>query len=401
MGNAGDNMKKTIRDFDLKNKTVIIRCDFNVPMKDGIITDNNRIVNSLPNIKYAKEHYAKVVLMSHLGRVKTAQDKLTKSLKPVAGELADLLKEPIKFVNTTHGKVLEDSIKDLKAGEILLMENTRFEDVPGNYESKNNAKLGAYWASLGDIYINDAFGTCHRKHASNVGIATHLPSGIGFLVENELNIITKALRNPKRPFIVILGGAKVSDKIGVTKNLVNIADYILVGGGIANTFLKAKGISVGKSLVDDDSISFCKEMLEKYSDKIILPIDALTSIEVSDKTPVEKRMIEDIHNDDIILDIGKKTIELYRPILEDSATVVWNGTVGMTELNNYIHGTDAICKIISKAFATTIIGGGDTAGAVISLGYKEKMSHISTGGGASLELLEGKKLPGIEIIDNV
>lgn len=394
-------MKKTIRDFDLKDKIVIIRCDFNVPMKDGIITDNNRIVSSLPTIRYAIEHDAKVVLMSHLGRVKTEEDKKTKSLKPVAEELADLLKQPIKFVNTTHGPILENSIKQLQPKEVLLMENTRFEDVPGNYESKNNPSLGAYWAGLGDIYINDAFGTSHRAHASNVGIATHLPSGIGFLVERELNVMGASIENPKHPFTVILGGAKVSDKIGVTKNLVNIADHILLGGGIANTFLKAKGYPVGKSLVDEESIEFCKEMLSQYPDKIILPVDVVTSTEISNDTPVKKQMVEEVLETDIILDLGEKTIELYKPILEDSETIVWNGTVGMTELNNFIHGTDALCGIISKAFATSIIGGGDTAGAIIGLGYKEKMSHISTGGGASLELLEGKKLPGIEIIDNI
>lgn len=394
-------MKKTIRDFDLTNKIVIIRCDFNVPMKHGTISDNNRIVSSLPTIQYAISNQAKVVLMSHLGRVKTEEDKKEKSLKPVAEELADLLKKPIKFVNTTHGTILEESIKEMQPGEVLLMENTRFEDVPGNYESKNNPNLGKYWASLGDIYINDAFGTSHREHASNVGIATYLPSGIGFLIEQELNVMGKAIENPKHPFTVILGGAKVSDKIGVTRNLVNIADHILVGGGIANTFLKSKGYDVGKSLVDEESLSFCKEMLEQYSDKIILPIDVVSSPEISNDTPVKKQMIEEVTQADIILDLGPKTIELYKPILEDSETIVWNGTVGMTELNNFVHGTEALCGIISKVFATTIIGGGDTAGAVIGLGYKEKMSHISTGGGASLELLEGKKLPGIDAIDNI
>ncbi len=393
-------MKKTIRDYELENKTVLIRCDFNVPMKDGIITDNNRIVSSLETIQYAIDHKAKVVLLSHLGRVKTEEDKKTKSLKPVAEELANLLNMPIKFVNTPHGEILETSIKEMKPGEVLLMENTRFEDVDGKYESKNNEQLGAYWASLGDIYINDAFGTSHRSHASNVGIASHLPSGVGFLIEKELNVMGKALENPEHPFVVILGGAKVSDKIGVIENLVKKADTILLGGGIANTFLKAQGYELGKSLVDDESLEFCLKMLKEYPDKIILPVDVVSAKEISDTVPVKKSGLDEIEADDIVLDLGNKTIELYENYLSDSATIVWNGTVGMSELNSFCHGTKALCDIISKAVATTIIGGGDTAGAVIGLGYREKMSHISTGGGASLELLEGKVLPGIDIIDN-
>lgn len=394
-------MKKTIKDYQLENKTVIIRCDFNVPMKNGIITDNNRIIASLETIKYAINNKGKVILMSHLGRVKTEEDKNGKSLKPVAEELANLLNIPIKFVNTTHGTILEDSVKELLPGEVLLMENTRFEDINGDYESKNNPELGKYWANLGEIYINDAFGTSHRSHASNVGIASHLPSGVGFLIEKELEVMGKSLDEPGHPFIVILGGAKVSDKIGVIENLVNKADTILVGGGIANTFLKAKGYELGKSLVDNDSIEFCDRMLKLYSDKIILPLDVVCASEISDDVPTKKVSVDEISKDDIILDIGTRTIELYETYLNDSALTVWNGTVGMTELNNFIHGTEALCDIISKAFAISIIGGGDTAGAVINLGYKEKMSHISTGGGASLELLEGKKLPGIEVIDNV
>lgn len=394
-------MKKTIKDFNLQNKTVLIRCDFNVPMQDGVITDNNRIVSSLSTIQYAIQQQAKVVLLSHLGRVTTEEDKLQKTLKPVAEMLADLLDMPIRFVNTTHGEILEQSIQELKPGEVLLMENTRFEDVPGKFESKNNPSLGKYWASLGDIYINDAFGTSHRSHASNVGIASHLPSGIGFLIEQELQVMGGSITNPEHPFVVILGGSKVSDKIGVIQNLVHIADKILVGGGIANTFLKAKGYEIGASLVDNESLDFCKEMLTRYPDKIILPVDVVTATEISDQAPVKKCSVDAVMTSDIILDLGPDTIDLYRTQLKDSATIVWNGTVGMTELNNFIHGTKALCDIISKEIATTIIGGGDTAGAVIGLGYKEKMSHISTGGGASLELLEGKVLPGIDIIDDM
>lgn len=393
-------MKKTIRDYELENKTVLIRCDFNVPMKDGIITDNNRIISSLETIRYAIKNHAKVVLLSHLGRVKKEEDKNTLSLKPVAEELADLLNMPIKFVNTTHGNILETSIKEMKPGEVLLMENTRFEDIDGNYESKNNAKLGEYWASLGDIYINDAFGTSHRAHASNVGIASNLPSGIGFLIEKELNVMAATIENPEHPFVVILGGAKVSDKIGVIENLVTKADTILLGGGIANTFLKAKGYELGKSLVDNDSLDFCLTMLKQHSDKIILPVDVVSAKEISDTAITKKTNVNGLEQDDIVLDLGDKTLKLYNTYLKDSATIVWNGTVGMSEINNFAHGTKTLCQMISKAVATTIIGGGDTAGAVIGFGYQEKMSHISTGGGASLELLEGKTLPGIDIIDD-
>lgn len=391
-------MIKTIRDYDLENKTVLIRCDFNVPMKDGIIKDYNRIEQSLKTIKYAIDRNAKVVLFSHLGRIKTEEDKKKNTLKPVAEALANYLEIPIKFVNVTRGKVLEESVKELMPGEVLLVENTRFEDLDGKKESKNDPELGKYWASLGDIYINDAFGTAHRSHASNVGIATHLPSGIGFLIEAELNIMKATIDKAEKPFIVILGGAKVSDKIGVIENLVNIADKILVGGGIANTFLKAKGYNMGKSLVDIESIPFCEKMLEEYEDKIITPIDVVSAKEISDDVDVKKSNISDLDDDDIVLDIGKSTIELFGSYLKDSATIIWNGTVGMTELKNFINGTKQLCDIISKEVATTIIGGGDTAGAVIALGYGEKMSHISTGGGASLALLEGKELPGITVI---
>ena len=390
-------MKKTIRDFDLNNKKVIIRVDFNVPIKDNKILDDNRIVMSLKTIKYAIDNNAKVILMSHLGRVKEESDKESKSLKIVAERLSELLNREVIFVNNTRGNDLEDAINNLKCGEVLLMENTRFEDLDGKKESGNDLELGKYWASLGDIFINDAFGTSHRSHVSNVGIASNLESGIGFLIEEELNKLTLATNNPKKPFAVILGGAKVSDKIGVIKNLVDICDYILIGGGMAYTFLKSKGYNIGNSLLDSESLGFCKDMLENYNDKIILPIDSIVSKEF-DKD-VTLKINQDFDNDDIGLDIGEKTIELFKSKLEECETIVWNGPLGYSEIEKYSKGTKEILSFLSDKDKIVIIGGGDTASSAINFGYKDSFTHISTGGGASLELLEGKVLPGIEIID--
>ena len=391
-------MKKTIRDFDLNNKRVIIRVDFNVPIKDNIITDDNRIIQSLPTIEYAINNNAKIILMSHLGRIKTEEDKENNSLNIVASRLSKLLNREVIFSPSTHGEELEDCINNLSPGDILLMENTRFEDLDGKKESSNDPELGKYWASLGDIFINDAFGTCHRAHASNVGIASHLPSGIGFLVEKEINALS-VLDKPERPFIVILGGAKVQDKIGVIENLVTKADYILVGGGMAYTFLKASGLSIGKSLLDEENIEFCKNMLEKYPDKIILPIDSVNGKDISNKN-ISECFISDIKEDDIGLDIGHSTIKLFKQYLESSKTIIWNGPVGYSEIEEFSNGTKELCEILKNIDATKIIGGGDTAAAIINFGYSEYMTHISTGGGASLEYLEGKVLPGIDIISD-
>ncbi len=386
-------MKKSIKDFDLNKKRVIIRVDFNVPIKDGVITDDNRIVESLETINYAINHNAKVILLSHLGRVKEEADLAKNDLKPVAKRLEELLKRKVIFANKT--RELEPLVDKMNYGDVLLVQNTRYEDLDGKKESGNDQELGSYWASLGDIFINDAFGTCHRAHASNVGIASHLPSGVGFLVEKELNAFEPVLINPERPFTVIMGGAKVSDKIGVIENLVNKADHILIGGGMAYTFLKAKGIDIGSSLLDDESIDFCKKMLSKNEKKIVLPIDHVCANEISDTAKVT--ISEDITG--IGLDIGPKTIELFKSYLENSKTIVWNGPVGYSELSNFANGTKKLMDIITSTDALTIVGGGDTAAAAIKLGYKNKFKHISTGGGASLELLEGKVLPGIEIIE--
>ena len=390
-------MKKTIKDYDLSGKKVIIRVDFNVPIKDGEITDDNRIKASLETINYAINNNAKVILMSHLGRIKTEEDKIKNTLEPVALRLSELLDKEIIFVDETRGKILEDAISELKPGEILLMENTRFEDLNNKAESSNSEELGKYWASLGDIYINDAFGTSHRSHASNVGIASNLPNGIGFLIEKE---IEQTIKNPQRPFTVILGGSKVKDKIGVIENLVNIADYILIGGAMAYTFLKASGIEIGSSLLDEESIDFCKNILKKYSDKIILPIDSVNALEISDEVPPRECFINEIKENEIGLDIGYNTVKLFKQYLQKSKTIIWNGPLGYFEIEAFSNGTKKICEVLKDIDAKKIVGGGDTGAAIIEFGYKDSVSFISTGGGASLEMLEGKKLPGIEIIED-
>lgn len=393
-------MKKTIRDYDLNGKRVIIRVDFNVPMKDGKIQDDNRIVESLPTIKYAIENNAKVILMSHLGRVKSEEDLAKNNLKPVATRLGELLSKEVVFVDKTRGEELEIAINNLQNGEVLLMQNTRYEDLDGKKESSNDEELGKYWASLGDIYINDAFGTAHRAHASNVGIASNLPNGVGFLIEKELEHLEKAIKDPVRPFTVILGGAKVSDKIGVIENLVKIADYILIGGGMMFTFLKSQGYEIGKSLLDEESIEFCKKMLEEYPNKIILPVDCTCGKEVSESSPMRAAIISDIHEDEMGLDLSLNSFDLFTSYIKMSKTVIWNGPVGAFEIEKFSIGTKVLCEELAKSDATVILGGGDTASAAIQFGYKDKFSHISTGGGASLELLEGKELPGISIISD-
>lgn len=391
-------MKKSIKDFDLYNKKVIIRVDFNVPIKNNKILDDNRIKESLKTINYAIDNKAKVILLSHLGRIKEESDKAKNSLSIVADRLSDLLGKKVIFSGETRGKNLEEKVANLNPGDVLLIENTRFEDLNGKLESGNDEDLAKYWASLGDIFINDAFGTIHRSHASNVGIASYLPSGLGFLVQNELEKLSLALDNPKRPYTVILGGSKVSDKIGVIKNLVNIADYILIGGGMAYTFLKSLGYNIGSSIVDGESIDFCDDILKKYTEKIILPIDSITSKQIDGESFIKENNA--FASDDIGLDIGPNTIKEFEKILEISNTIVWNGPMGMFEYDKYSKGTKEILRYLSTLNKIVIIGGGDTASAAINFGYKNSFTHISTGGGASLELLEGKKLPGIEAIED-
>ncbi|MGX7395110.1 MULTISPECIES: phosphoglycerate kinase [Carnobacterium] len=391
-------VKKVVTDLELKDKKVLVRADFNVPMKDGKITNDNRIQAALPTIQYIMEQGGKVILFSHLGKVKTEEDKADKSLRPVAERLSELLGKDVTFVPETRGKELEDAIAALKDGDVLLFENTRFEDIDGKKESKNDPELGKYWASLGDVFVNDAFGTAHRAHASNVGIASNIESAAGFLMEKEIKFIGGAVDEPKRPFIAILGGAKVSDKIGVIENLLDKADKVLIGGGMTYTFYAAKGIDIGKSLVEEDKIELAKSLIEKGGDKLILPVDSVTAPEFSNDVPNE------IHegavpSDQMGLDIGPKTIELFANELKGAKTVVWNGPMGVFEMSNYAKGTIGVCEAIAGLTdATTIIGGGDSAAAAMELGFADQFTHISTGGGASLEYLEGKELPGVASI---
>lgn len=394
----GDIMKKTIEDFDLNNKRVIIRVDFNVPIKDGIIIDDNRIRESLKTINYAIDHNAKVILLSHLGRIKNESDKEKNSLRIVATRLSELLKRNVIFISETRGPEVEKIISNMNNKDVVLLENTRYEDLPDKKESTNNQELAAYWASLGDIFINDAFGTIHRSHASNVGIASILPSGIGFLVANELDAL-KTLDEPVRPYIVILGGAKVSDKLGVINNLIKKADKIIIGGAMAFTFLKAKGLNIGKSLVEDDYLSYCKDLMINYPNKLVLPIDVVVSNEISVASSNKTVSINNICDNEIGLDLGKETIDIIKNDLKDAKTVVWNGPLGYYEIPAYQTSTKEILKYLTENNINTILGGGDIVAASSKLGYKEKVTHASTGGGATLEYLEGKVLPGLKIID--
>ncbi|HGF7798099.1 TPA: phosphoglycerate kinase [Enterococcus faecium] len=393
--------KKTVKDIDLKDKKVLVRVDFNVPLKDGVITDDTRIKAALPTINYVLEQGGKAILFSHLGRVKTEEDKEGKSLAPVAKRLGELLGKEVTFVPETRGEQLEEAIRNMKDGDVVVFENTRFEDVDGKKESKNDTELGNYWASLGDVFVNDAFGTAHRAHASNVGIAsTGIPTVAGFLMEKEIKFIGEAVEEPKRPMIAILGGAKVSDKIGVIENLIPKADKILIGGGMTYTFYEAKGIKIGNSLVEADKVELAKELIEKAGDKLVLPIDNVCAPEFSND--VETQVIEgDIPDGLMALDIGPASVKLFADTLQGAKTVVWNGPMGVFEMSNFAKGTIGVCEAIANLEgATTIIGGGDSAAAAEQLGFADKFTHISTGGGASLELLEGKELPGLAAIND-
>ncbi|ATD30931.1 phosphoglycerate kinase [Macrococcoides bohemicum] len=392
-------VKKIVSDLDLKDKKVLVRADFNVPMKDGAITNDNRIVEALPTIKYIIEQGGKVILFSHLGKVKAEEDKAKLSLQPVATRLTELLGKDVKFVAETRGEALEAAIDALAPGDVLLFENTRFEDVDGKKESKNDPELGKYWASLGDVFVNDAFGTAHREHASNVGVATHLETAAGFLMEKEIKFIGGVVENPERPFVAILGGAKVSDKIGVIENLLKVADKVLIGGGMAYTFLKAQGKEIGQSLLEEDKIELAHDLLARGEGKIVLPVDAVVTKEFSNDGEISTVPVDEIPQDLQSLDIGPATIELFKKELEGAKTVVWNGPMGVFEMSNFAKGTIGVCEAIAHLEgATTIIGGGDSAAAAMDLGFADKFTHISTGGGASLEYLEGKELPGIKSI---
>ena len=391
--------KLTVKDVDLKGKKVLVRVDFNVPLKDGVITNDNRITAALPTIKYIIEQGGRAILFSHLGRVKEEADKEGKSLAPVAADLAAKLGQDVKFIpGVTRGAELEAAVNALEDGQVLLVENTRFEDVDGKKESKNDPELGKYWASLGDgIFVNDAFGTAHRAHASNVGISANVEKAVaGFLLENEIAYIQEAVEAPERPFVAILGGSKVSDKIGVIENLLEKADKVLIGGGMTYTFYKAQGIEIGNSLVEEDKLDVAKSLLEKANGKLILPVDSKEANAFADYTEVKDTEGEAVDPGFLGLDIGPKSIAKFDEALTGAKTVVWNGPMGVFENPDFQAGTIGVMDaIVKQPGVKSIIGGGDSAAAAINLGRADKFSWISTGGGASMELLEGKVLPGL------
>ena len=391
--------KLTVKDVDLKGKKVLVRVDFNVPVKDGVITNDNRITAALPTIKYILEQGGRAILFSHLGRVKEEADKEGKSLAPVAADLAAKLGQDVKFIpGVTRGAELEAAVNALEDGQVLLVENTRFEDVDGKKESKNDPELGKYWASLGDgIFVNDAFGTAHRAHASNVGISANVDKAVaGFLLENEIAYIKEAVEAPERPFVAILGGSKVSDKIGVIENLLEKADKVLIGGGMTYTFYKAQGIEIGNSLVEEDKLDVAKALLEKANGKLILPVDSKEANAFADYTEVKDTEGEAVDPGFLGLDIGPKSIAKFDQELTGAKTVVWNGPMGVFENPDFQAGTIGVMDaIVKQPGVKSIIGGGDSAAAAINLGRADKFSWISTGGGASMELLEGKVLPGL------
>ncbi|MFS9227728.1 phosphoglycerate kinase [Streptococcus gordonii] len=391
--------KLTVKDVDLKGKKVLVRVDFNVPVKDGVITNDNRITAALPTIKYILEQGGRAILFSHLGRVKEEADKEGKSLAPVAADLAAKLGQEVKFIpGVTRGAELEAAINALEDGQVLLVENTRFEDVDGKKESKNDPELGKYWASLGDgIFVNDAFGTAHRAHASNVGISANVEKAVaGFLLENEIAYIQEAVEAPERPFVAILGGSKVSDKIGVIENLLEKADKVLIGGGMTYTFYKAQGIEIGNSLVEEDKLDVAKALLEKANGKLVLPVDSKEANAFADYTEVKDTEGEAVDPGFLGLDIGPKSIAKFDEALTGAKTVVWNGPMGVFENPDFQAGTIGVMDaIVKQPGVKSIIGGGDSAAAAINLGRADKFSWISTGGGASMELLEGKVLPGL------
>ena len=391
--------KLTVKDVDLKGKKVLVRVDFNVPVKDGVITNDNRITAALPTIKYILEQGGRAILFSHLGRVKEEADKEGKSLAPVAADLAAKLGQDVKFIpGVTRGAELEAAVNALEDGQVLLVENTRFEDVDGKKESKNDPELGKYWASLGDgIFVNDAFGTAHRAHASNVGISANVDKAVaGFLLENEIAYIQEAVEAPERPFVAILGGSKVSDKIGVIENLLEKADKVLIGGGMTYTFYKAQGIEIGNSLVEEDKLDVAKALLEKSNGKLILPVDSKEANAFADYTEVKDTEGEAVDPGFLGLDIGPKSIDKFDQELTGAKTVVWNGPMGVFENPDFQAGTIGVMDaIVKQPGVKSIIGGGDSAAAAINLGRADKFSWISTGGGASMELLEGKELPGL------
>lgn len=395
--------KKTILDIELKGKKVIMRVDFNVPMKDGKISDENRIVAALDSIRYILNQGGKLILLSHLGRVEKEEDKKGSSLAPVAIRLSEHLNQNVNFVPFTRGKEVENAVSNLSEGQVVMLENTRFEDVDGKKESKNNEELGKYWASLADVFVNDAFGTAHRAHASNVGIANHIETSVaGFLLEREIKFIGDTIANPERPLVAVLGGAKVSDKINVIKKLLEVADYVIITGAMAYTFYLAQGYDVGLSKVEKDKVDLALELLDLAKGKIVLGTDVVTAKDFDPESEKNIRLKSEIPADEMGMDVGPETLKTYFSYIEKAKTVIWNGPLGVFEFPRFAEGTKGFAKklVELKDSVTTIIGGGDSAAAVIQFGYENDFAHISTGGGASLEYLEGKILPGIACVDD-
>lgn len=399
----GDTMlnKKSLKDLQVQGKKVLVRCDFNVPMdEDKNITDDRRITSSLPTIEYLVENGARVILMSHLGRPK-GEAKPEFSLEPVGKRLSELLKKDVVFAqdNQVVSEKVKDIVKQMEDGDVALLENTRFRKE----EEENEEGFAKDLASLGDLYVNDAFGTSHRSHASNVGLSRELPSAVGYLVEKELTIMGKALEEPERPFVAILGGAKVSDKIGVIENLIKTVDTILIGGGMAYTFLKAQGYEIGTSIKEEDKLDLANELLRKAEEKqvkILLPVDIVVAKEFKNDTEFKTVKYDSIPADMMGMDMGEETVKLFSEEIKKAKTVVWNGPMGVFEMENFKLGTEAVGQAMANSGAITIVGGGDSASAIEKAGLGEKMTHISTGGGASLMLLEGKELPGVGAIED-
>ncbi|MEQ6377773.1 phosphoglycerate kinase [Bacillaceae bacterium S4-13-56] len=390
--------KQSIRDVEVKGKRVFCRVDFNVPMKNEEITDDTRIRAALPTIQYLMEQGAKVILASHLGRPK-GQVVEELRLNAVAQRLSDLLNKSVVKTDEAYGDEAKEAISQLEAGDVLLLENVRF--YPG--EEKNDEELAKQFAELADLYVNDAFGAAHRAHASTEGIAHHLPAVAGFLMEKELQVLGSALNNPERPFTAIIGGAKVKDKIGVIDNLLDKVDNLIIGGGLAYTFVKAQGYEIGNSLLEEDKIDLAKEFMQKAKDKgvrFLMPVDAVVADDFSDDANIKVVDIKDIPSDWEALDIGPKTVAFFAEAISNSKLVIWNGPMGVFELNSFANGTKGVADALAKTEGYTVIGGGDSAAAVEKFGYAEKMDHISTGGGASLEFMEGKELPGVVALNN-
>ena len=393
--------KKTIQDLTIQGKKVLVRVDFNVPMNNGVITDDNRIVQAVGTIQALQQRGGKLILLSHLGRVKDAADMKKMTLAPVATRLSSLIKTPVTFVPATRGPLVDAAISRMKNGDVVMLENTRFEDLDKDKESKNDPELGKYWASLADVFVNDAFGTAHRAHASNVGIATHIKeSAVGLLLEREIEVLSTTIDNPKRPFVAILGGAKISDKIPVIERLLTIADTIIVGGGMAYTFYKAKGYEVGTSLVELDKLDYAKDMMKRGGNKLVLPVDFAIATDFRNDAFDRYDTFDHIKPSEMGLDCGPESSKRFARVISSAKTVLWNGPMGVFEMPAFQAGTKAVCEALVQSSAYTIIGGGDSAAAAIQFGYADRINHISTGGGASLELLEGKVLPGIAVVQD-